>query len=287
MNLKELARTERARRNLAQKIFLEKRFTPELLNYFRSISRQFASFYAKTGQILTQDQFSEKTKNILNRQYNRVAVQFSNDMRMGGGNKSLFLILYKEKETTEEKVDSAIDEAILLFILQSTKSRSKMLDQTTITDLTKSVDEAFKVLQDSEAAGEAVTITNKTIADEASKIANKKFESRVPTISLSETAFMAESVKAIEASAIDSTGHINIGNVIGGMALLPGDVFKAWGSVGDGKVRENHIVADGQRVKINQPFIVGGELLMYPTDTSLGASVGNVANCRCSSNYAL
>jgi uncharacterized protein with gpF-like domain len=43
----------------------------------------------------------------------------------------------------------------------------------------------------------------------------------------------------------------------------------------------DHRAADGQIVGLDEPFIVSGEKLMYPGDTSLGASPGNVINERC------
>jgi hypothetical protein len=68
------------------------------------------------------------------------------------------------------------------------------------------------------------------------------------------------------------------------MASVTLDV-KVWGTMGDDKVRPAHEDADGQEQPLDQPFIVDGEMLMYPGDTDLGASAGNVCNCRCSSVY--
>lgn len=44
--------------------------------------------------------------------------------------------------------------------------------------------------------------------------------------------------------------------------------------------REEHIEADGQEVPLDEPFLVGGEELMFPGDHN--ASAWNVCNCRCS-----
>lgn len=52
--------------------------------------------------------------------------------------------------------------------------------------------------------------------------------------------------------------------------------------MGDSRVRPAHIDADSEQVPVDAPFQVGGEFLMYPGDTSLGATPGNVINCRCS-----
>lgn len=56
---------------------------------------------------------------------------------------------------------------------------------------------------------------------------------------------------------------------------------KEWMCAGSGS-RAWHRQADGQKVSIDEPFIVNGEELMHPGDTSFGASAKNVIHCRCS-----
>lgn len=51
--------------------------------------------------------------------------------------------------------------------------------------------------------------------------------------------------------------------------------------------RKAHKKANGQIVPLDQPFIVDGEKLMHPGDSSLGASAGNVINCRCTMKSVL
>lgn len=60
------------------------------------------------------------------------------------------------------------------------------------------------------------------------------------------------------------------------------DIYaKKWSATGDDRTRLEHSIADGQVKKLDEPFIVGGEKLMYPLDSSLGASGKNIVNCRC------
>lgn len=49
---------------------------------------------------------------------------------------------------------------------------------------------------------------------------------------------------------------------------------------GDGD-KFDHLQMDGVAVPQDEPFIVDGEKLMFPGDISMGASAGNVINCRC------
>jgi len=60
-----------------------------------------------------------------------------------------------------------------------------------------------------------------------------------------------------------------------------------WRSRKDSRVRAWHLAASGQRVPYDEPFTVDNakgtsEKLLYPGDTSLGASASNVILCRCS-----
>lgn len=57
---------------------------------------------------------------------------------------------------------------------------------------------------------------------------------------------------------------------------------KRWMAAHDNRTRHYHAEADGQTVKNDEPFIVGGERLMFPGDSSMGASGWNLYNCRCS-----
>jgi hypothetical protein len=57
---------------------------------------------------------------------------------------------------------------------------------------------------------------------------------------------------------------------------------RIWDSAGDARVRHDHQKMDGQTVGIDEPFTApDGSKLMYPGDTSLGASAKETINCRC------
>ena len=60
---------------------------------------------------------------------------------------------------------------------------------------------------------------------------------------------------------------------------------KTWQDTGDGRTRPEHAAADGQTVLIDQPFIVGGERLMYPGDPA--GSAANTVQCRCRAAYKM
>lgn len=61
---------------------------------------------------------------------------------------------------------------------------------------------------------------------------------------------------------------------------------KEWMSSHMSNMRKGHEDADGQTVDMDEPFLVESprgqiEKLMYPTDSSLGATACNCVNCRC------
>lgn len=75
----------------------------------------------------------------------------------------------------------------------------------------------------------------------------------------------------------ESNGAYNGGASI--MRKTLGVSTKEWIATLDDRVRQEHFLADGQIVREDQNFSVGGEELEYPGDPK--ASIWNIANCRC------
>lgn len=55
--------------------------------------------------------------------------------------------------------------------------------------------------------------------------------------------------------------------------------YKQWVARKDERTRHTHAAADGQRVPVDEPFDVGGSLLMHPGDRQ--GAIGETINCRC------
>lgn len=62
-------------------------------------------------------------------------------------------------------------------------------------------------------------------------------------------------------------------------ARQSGKQYKVWLTENDERVRLEHIEVDGQKIPIDEMFIVGGEQMRYPHDYN--ASPQNIINCRC------
>lgn len=284
MNAKQLlGRTKRARRNLALKLILERRFLPELTTYFNKIVRNFRILYIATGTQLPTVSFNQETKLLIRRQYIRTSKAFSNEMRLSmAGEKNIEITKQAEDEG---QFDPIIGAALFAYINDQVPQTATKLNQTTTKDMDDSVKEATAQIRE-----EGGDINDASVGLLASIILKKKLDARKTTIAMTETQFIAEATKAIEAAVVGSGGRVDVTNVIGPTAVILGDITKVWASILDGNTRINgfdHVAPDGQRVKMNQPFIVSSEKLMFPGDRSLGASIGNIANCRCSALYQL
>lgn len=69
------------------------------------------------------------------------------------------------------------------------------------------------------------------------------------------------------------------------MALALGKTRKVWKSELLPTTRAWHEEANEQARPIEEPFIVNGELMLFPRDDSLGASAENIVNCVCHAEY--
>lgn len=95
--------------------------------------------------------------------------------------------------------------------------------------------------------------------------------------------------RAMLIARTESTGAMNFARF---MAASKSEFLKEknWIDSGDSRVRPDgnpdehfdHHHQDIGVVPLGKPFFVSGEELMFPGDTSHGASAGNICNCRCS-----
>lgn len=63
----------------------------------------------------------------------------------------------------------------------------------------------------------------------------------------------------------------------------PDKAVKVWKATSDNRTRHDHAeMQNAEVIGIDTPFIVGGEKMLHPGDSSLGATASNLINCRCS-----
>lgn len=92
-----------------------------------------------------------------------------------------------------------------------------------------------------------------------------------------------ERVSAVRAARTAVTNAANAGRQDADAELSEKGAIieKEWVSMMLPTTRHPHAHANGQRVSWDEPFIVGGERLMFPADGSMGASGWNLYNCQC------
>lgn len=92
--------------------------------------------------------------------------------------------------------------------------------------------------------------------------------------SLDRARFMAENEVN---SAVNHARYIE--------AVNAGKTMKRWKSIIDEVTRKDHIEVNGKYIPIGQAFHVGDSWMLFPKDTSLGASANQIVNCRCAVIY--
>lgn len=103
---------------------------------------------------------------------------------------------------------------------------------------------------------------------------------RVDTLYLDQIIpYRSEVIARTEVSAASGAGS-RAGAEATGLPLE-----REWIATRDGRERDAHGKADGQRKAFDEPYQIGADELMFPSDGSKGASAGNVINCRCVEAY--
>ena len=88
--------------------------------------------------------------------------------------------------------------------------------------------------------------------------------------------------QALRLVRTETTRAANYGVEQSALSVFPGEnLIKEWSTSIDGRERDWHAQANGQKVPNKDSFIVGGEAIMRPGE----GSALNVVNCRCSAIY--
>lgn len=93
----------------------------------------------------------------------------------------------------------------------------------------------------------------------------------MPEFSMKRATVVARTEVISSSNAGTLEGYKESGVVIG----------KEWDSHEDERTRKHHLESNGQRVKLNEPFVIDSDLLDYPGDNSYDAKASNVIQCRC------
>jgi len=162
-------------------------------------------------------------------------------------------IIYEKKDALQDFQDLSID-----YILEKGAILSTQLTDTTRKDVQNIIAKGIE-------AGLSTNEITKFIKDKA----------RIKSTSRADLISRTEVHSAANWSSIESTQSIS--------DELNIELKKVWNTTEDERTRSSHRMADGQKVDMNESFLVNNEKLMYPGDSSGSAS--NVINCRCFLTY--
>lgn len=250
----------------ARKIAFESVVFTALRPKFNAIIRDFRKTWTETGNFPDITQHNNDIAAIIAKHYDRVGNSFSDNLEQQLGT-----------PTNRAQVRNDTETRIKIHNNIEAFKNSQYIANTNVKQMHDSRNEVIIA-----AALLGLFLTQRQVANQASAKLARKYAPRVPLIAMDNTQNAAENAKQAEYGALVENDAV-AGGVNFGAAGAAGTALKTWIAILDGKTRPAHAAADGQTVPYNQPYIVGGERLRFPRDVSLGASLGNVANCRCSS----
>ena len=245
------------RKQLRIRTNLEKRLFGQLNRVFRGFLNRILYVYEQTGfydRDIGQQQLAEEMLAVIYANYRRI-----------------FRICFEEKYQLSQKQQVTEDSDAFVF------GRTAEIDAL--------VDGYFNgrqlVLQgiSTRLANRIDTLIQNGILEGLTKaqIAKKISDSFLP-ISRTRAALIART-EAHNAASVASNAYFMDAQEYYGLTMK-----KVWTSTRDARTRETHLIADGQERDMNDPFRVGGQLMMYAGDSAGGAA--EVVNCRCVILYA-
>lgn len=299
------SRREILSREVAEKLRLEAIMKPGIRKIFARVIDDFRISVARTGQQREVTRYRKSFETLLEEHYRRVQKAFSGMILKQNNVPTYGALRAKQGKAAEDESDikELIWSIFLLWDDQHAPVQADIIVATTIKDMADAISQGRQALQE-----EGKPVDNRSLAAVAAAILKRILRGRIDLIAVTETQTAAETAKAIEASTAART-------LIPGIPL-PRDIVplleptfaptpapgagprltpvqpvlkKSWLDMRDKRVRATHLDA-GRRygsasIPVNEAFIVGGSRMMYPGDTSLGAPIREIANCRCSAQY--
>lgn len=272
--------TKQAKKWLRFKLKVESPFKRELKSYFYQQSKRVAR-----GELV------DTIAPILDKHYKRIVREMTG---------------IKLKQ--EEEDDYGLENALLLLLLSRSSTQSTFIDKTTRKKLRLAEEMARESLRE-----DGIVFPPKKVLDKVTaNIFRSLNNGRVGGIAVYETQSLTEKIHDVNQTiandmmndaivqndielarrAAGLSESMTMEGIVDDFDTLPAsELFiaiaimnKAWVTIGDDRVRQWHEDANWQIVPVSDPFVVHNELLMFPGDSSLGASLNNVSGCRCHSS---
>lgn len=243
---------KKAAKQLRKKLKLEKKLARQMRGFFKRQNDLFEKLYEESGIVLDANATKQELEDILAKHYKKTAATFSSEV-VDDMNRAIRSSGYDEVDNKHPEVALAL----LIFIGSNINASADFITNTSNKEI------AFAVSKHGDDAAAATAyLRNRGI-------------NRANSIALTENQKAAEGAKFTASEALSTA----VSAVTIGTALVIQK--KTWISRRDGRVRPAHVMADGQERELSEPYFVMNEYLMYPGDTSLGATMPNIVHCRC------
>ena len=229
------------------------------LVYFRKIraelkrvGKELGESYQKNGNQLQFDEVELKHKERM--------IKILNDLTF-----STVKVFMSDKVGKKNMFASDVANEVYALLAANVLTTSALISNTTVAAASAVILQQMQLSRTKPKAAEPENIAKKI----AKKIGGVNSISRAMTIARTETHKAANTTQYTKAEWAAQESGLK--------------VEVEWIATNDGRVRDNHRHADGQKRHIGQPFNVGGEAMKYPGDPS--ASGSNTINCRCVLGY--
>jgi len=228
-------------------------FSDEMLVFLIFLNNQFFLKFKNENTLINTLNYQKKLEIIFKKNYNNISDDFKKNIREN--------FIYSVDKETSNVINSSVKD----FIKKEAPLRSFLVLDNYNKKIKSKIDQIID-----ENVKQKKEYSQIEIAEETKKELNNQADGRSKTIGLTETAMIAESAKNIEKLSLNSNFDIR----------KKGFFVDYWQTMGDANVRPSHSAANGQKKFPDSKFLVGGELLSYPSDAN--GSAGNIVNCRCS-----
>lgn len=195
---------------------------------------------------------------------------------------------FPDKETKKRiKMAEELEEVFLYlfwFVEESLTQQEVINQQKLFADILKRVDEVFREMGVYDVVGE----DNEYVQKHINQIVDSVVATTIERAALggkdgTGNPFFTSKERAKINSVNEVNAICNYSEYF--QKMEEGYVAKRWNTIMDGRERDDHHEVNGTITMIDEPFIVGDSYLMFPGDTSLGASLEQLINCRCKVEY--
>lgn len=258
LNINRDNRKKVAAKDLSIKLSLEAALYRQIQPIFSSYSDQYRSLLESHSIIPPIDDLQKQFETTLSNHYSRVADKFSTRIASELG-----------IPDNHDDILKQIQQQTGTHHASRSQQSASIIAQTTQDDASRALVETQQ-----QASDQGKFLSKKELAAAAALRLRQLSVGRLNTIAATETQNPAEQAKQTEFESLSDFQY---------QGIHERTKQKEWVAILDNVTRADHAEADGQIVVFDEPYIVGGQKLMFPGDMSLGATIDNVINCRCSS----